>query len=112
MFHNRRRQRVAMPTFTATDAKDEFGRVLDTAVEEDAVAITRHGAPKAVLLAIDEYDALVVAGERTLDLFTSEFDELLARMQTPGARKGMADACNATPTRLGRSAVAAAKKRG
>ncbi|HVT61669.1 MAG TPA: hypothetical protein VHR45_25130 [Thermoanaerobaculia bacterium] len=40
MFHNRRGERVAMPTFTATDAKNEFGRALDTAVEKGAVAIT------------------------------------------------------------------------
>ncbi len=112
MSRNRRGERVAMPTFTATDAKNEFGRVLDTAVEQGAVAITRHNAPKAVLLAIDEYDALVAASERTLDTLTSEFDELLARMQTPRARQGMADAFNATPNRLGKAAVTAAKRRG
>jgi prevent-host-death family protein len=100
-----------MPTFTATQAKNEFGRVLDTAVEKGAVAITRRDAPKAVLLAVEEYDALVASGERMLDTLTTEFDEILARMQTPAARKGMADAFNATPTRLGRAAVAAAKKR-
>ena len=111
-FRNRRGERAAMPAFTATEAKNQFGRVLDTAIEKGAVAITRHDAPKAVLLAVDEYDALVAAGERTLDTLTAEFDELLARMQTPRARKGMADAFNATPTRLGRAAVAAAKKRG
>jgi antitoxin Phd len=112
MSHTRKGERVAMPTFTATDAKNHFGRVLDIAVEKGAVAITRHDSPKAVLIAIDEYDALVAAGERTLDTLTSEFDELLARMQTPKARKGMADAFNATPARLARSAVAAAKKGG
>jgi antitoxin Phd len=112
LFHHRKGQRVAMPTFTATEAKNEFGRVLDTAVEQGAVAITRYDAPQAVLLAIDEYDALVAAGERTLATLTSEFDKLLAPMQTPGARKGMADAFNATSSRLGRSAVAAAKQRG
>jgi len=101
-----------MPTFTATAAKNEFGRVLDIAVEKGAVAITRHDAPKAVLLSIDEFDALVAAGTRTLDTLTAEFDELLARMQTPTARKGMADAFDATPGRLGKAAVAAAKKRG
>jgi antitoxin Phd len=101
-----------MPTFTATEAKNEFGRVLDTAIEKGAVVITRHDAPKAVLLAVDEFDALVATGERTLDTLTTEFDELLARMQTPRARKGMAEAFNATPARLGRAAVAAAKKRG
>src|SRR5260370_39760588 len=112
MCSKRRGERVATPTFTATDAKNEFGRVPDTAGEKGAVAITRRDAPKAVLLSIDEFDALVAAGERTLDTLTAEFDELLARMQTPAARKGMADAFNATPVRLGRAAVTAAKKRG
>ncbi len=111
-FHTRRIERVTMPTFTATDAKNEFGRVLDTAVEKGAVVITRHDAPKAVLLSVDEFDALVSAGERTLDTLTAEFDQLLARMQTPRARKGMADAFNATPARLGKAAVTAAKRRG
>lgn len=101
-----------MPTFTATDAKNEFGRVLDTALQTGAVVITRHDAPKAVLLAVDEFDALVAAGARTLDTLSAEFDELLARMQTSTARQGMTDAFNATPARLGRAAVAAAKKRG
>jgi antitoxin Phd len=112
IFHQRRAERAEMPTFTATDAKNEFGRVLDTALEKGAVVITRHDAPKAVLLAVDEFDALVAAGERTLDTLAAEFDELLARMQTSTARQGMADAFNATPARLGRAAVAAAKKRG
>lgn len=111
-FHNRSGERVTMPTFTATAAKNEFGRVLDTAVEKGAVAITRHDAPKAVLLSIAEFDALVSAGGRALDTLTAEFDESLARMQTPRARKGMAEAFAATPARLGKAAVAAAKKRG
>ncbi|HKC24646.1 MAG TPA: type II toxin-antitoxin system Phd/YefM family antitoxin [Thermoanaerobaculia bacterium] len=110
-FHNRRGERVAMPTFTATDAKNEFGRVLDTAVEKGAVAITRRDAPRAVLLSIDEFDALVSAGGRTLDTLTAEFDQLLARMQTPKVRRAMAAAFDATPARLGGAAVAAAKKR-
>jgi antitoxin Phd len=112
IFYNRRGARVAMPTFTATDAKNEFGRVLDTAVETGAVAITRRDAPKAVLLSIEEFEVLAAAGERTLDTLAAEFDELLAEMQTRRAREGLAEAFNATPTRLGKSAVAAAKKRG
>jgi antitoxin Phd len=111
-FQNRRGERIAMTTFTATAAKNEFGRVLDTAVEKGAVAITRHDAPKAVLLSIDEFEALVAAGERALDTLTEEFDELFARMQSPRARKGMAEAFDATPARLGKAAVAAAKRRG
>jgi antitoxin Phd len=109
---HRRGEEVKMPTFTATTAKNKFGRVLDLAVEKGAVAITRHDTRKAVLLSVAEYDALVAAGGRTLDTLTAEFDQLLARMQTPAARKGMAEAFGAAPTRLGRAAVAAAKKRG
>ena len=101
-----------MPTFTATNAKNEFGRVLDAAVEKGAVAITRHDTPRAVLLSIEEFERLAAAGERTLDALSGEFDELFARMQTPKARKGMAEAFDAPPRRLGRAAVAAAKKRG
>jgi len=112
ILHHRRSELAAMPTFTATDAKNEFGRVLDTALQKGAVVITRHDAPKAVLLAVDEFDALVAAGARTLDTLSADFDELLARMQTSRARQGMTDAFNATPARLGRAAVAAAKKRG
>jgi len=112
IFHHGSSERVAMPRFTATDAKNEFGRVLDMALEQGAVLITRHDAPKAVLLAVDEFDALVAAGERTLDTLTADFDEILARMQTSTARRGMTDAFNATPAQLGRAAVAAAKKRG
>ena len=51
------------------------------------------------------------ASARVLDVLAGEFDEQLARMQTPRARKGMAAAFSATPGRLGRAAVAAAKKR-
>src|SRR5258706_13660791 len=109
-FHNRRGERVAMPTFTATAAKNQFGRVLDTAVEQGAVAITRRDAPRAVLLSIEKYEALASAGERTLDGLTAEFDAQLARMQTPKARKGMTEAFAATPSRLGRAAFPGAKK--
>ncbi len=101
-----------MPTFTATAAKNEFGRVLDIAIEKGAVAITRHDARKAVVLSNEEFEALVTARERMLDTLSAEFDDLLAAMQTPRARKAMADAFGASPARLGKTAVAAAKRRG
>jgi len=98
-----------MPTFTATTAKNEFGRVLDTAVQKGAVAITRHDAPKAVLLSIEAYEALVARGGAALDALTTEFDALLDAMQTPGRRRAMANAFAATPERIGKAAVAAAR---
>jgi prevent-host-death family protein len=98
-------------TFTATDAKNEFGQVLETALRDGAVVITKHDAPKAVLLSLDEFNALA-GGQRRLDALTGEFDALLDKLQTAGARRGMKAAFDASPGELGRAAVAAARKRG
>jgi antitoxin Phd len=112
-FRNRRGEEVAVSSVTATDAKNEFGRVLETAIQEGAVAITRHEAPKAVLLSVDAYNALVEARDSALDTLSGEFDSLLASMQTPAARAGMKAAFDASPAALGAAAVkAAARKRG
>ncbi|HAM56661.1 MAG TPA: prevent-host-death family protein [Candidatus Rokubacteria bacterium] len=111
-FRNRRGEQVEIPSFTATDAKNEFGRVLETAIQKGVVAITRHDAPKAVLLSLDEFNALVGAASSKLDTLSGEFDALLARMQGPKARAGMKAAFAASPAQLGKAAVAAARKRG
>jgi len=110
--HNRRGERVAASSITATDAKNEFGRVLEMVIQGGMVVITKHDAPKAVLLSVDEFNTLSLATERKLDTLSGEFDALLARMQTPKARAGMKGAFDASPKQLGRAAVAAARKRG
>ena len=111
-FRNRRGERMAAASVTATDAKREFGRLLEMVLQGGRVVITKHKAPKAVLLSLDEFDALANAKERELDSLSGEFDALLDRMQTPKARAGMKAAFGASPKRLGRAAVAAARKRG
>ncbi len=99
-------------SYTATEAKNEFGRVLEEALQGAIVVITRHDAPKAVLLSIDSFNALKQAPQVRLDTLSSEFDALLARMQTAQARAGMQRAFHASPNRLGKAALAAARKRG
>lgn len=111
-FRNRRGERVEAASFTATDAKKQFARVLELVLQGGAVVITKHDAPKAVLLSVDEFTALTRATEGTLDTLSAEFDALLARMQTPRARAGMKAAFAASPRELGKAAVAAARKRG
>jgi prevent-host-death family protein len=96
---------------TATDAKNEFGRVLETALRTGLVVITKHDAPKAVLLSIDEYRALQNPETRRLDTLRAEFDALLDRMQTRKGRAGMRAAFDATPRQLGKAAVAATRRR-
>jgi len=111
-FRNRRGETVDTSSVTATDAKKEFARMLEMVIQGGVVVITKHDAPKAVLLSVDEFNALAHAPSLKLDALSGQFDALLARMQTPKARAGMKAAFAASPKQLGRAAVAAARRRG
>jgi prevent-host-death family protein len=110
-FRNSRGELVDIPSVAATRLKNEFGTVLDEAVRSGAVAITRHETPKAVLISFEEFRALIRDRAASLEDLSGEYDVLLARMQTPAAKQGMADAFEAGPAELGRAAVKAARKR-
>ena len=108
-FRNSRGDFVDVPLIAATRVKNEFGMVLEQALRGGAVAITRHDMPKAVLMSYDEFQALIRDRTPSLNDLRAEYDGLLSNMQTPKARKGMADAFNATPKTLGKAAVKAAR---
>jgi antitoxin Phd len=110
--HPYRSERPEALSVSATDAKNEFGRILEKAIQGRTVLITKHDAPKAVLISVDEFNALTRAGRVDLDALSGEFDQLLAGMQTPASRAGMKAAFDASPRRLGQAAVRAARKRG
>jgi antitoxin Phd len=109
-FRNSQGALVDIAEVPATRAKNEFGAILERATHGGAVAITRHDTPKAVLLAYDEFEFLIKLRSRSLDNLGAEFEGLLAHMQTPKAKKGMQTAFNASPAKLGRAAVKAARK--
>lgn len=111
LFRNRRGDRIDPASFSATEAKNQFARALDIVSHGGLVVITKHDAPKAVLVSVDDFNALASASTRTLDTLSEQFDAMLARMQTPKARAGMRTAFNASPEELGKAAVAAARKR-
>jgi antitoxin Phd len=96
----------------ASNAKSEFGRILEMAIRGRAVVITRHGAAKAVLISVENFNALSGTADARLDTLHREFDAMLARMQTTKARRGMKTAFAASGQQLGRAAVAAARRRG
>jgi antitoxin Phd len=98
--------------FTATQAKNEFGRVLEMVLQGGAVVITKHDAPKAIVISMDEFNKFSHSRELTLNALSKEFDALLARMQSPKARRSMKAAFAASPEELGKAAVIAARKRG
>jgi prevent-host-death family protein len=109
-FRNSHGELIDISTVAATKVKNEFGTILEKTMHSGAVAITRHDRPKAVLLSFAEFESLVKERGRSLDDLNEEFDGLLARMQTPRARKGVDVAFNASPEELGRAAVTVAKK--
>lgn len=107
----RRREPMQSVAISATEAKNEFGRILETVIQGGKVVITKHDSPKAVLISMDEFNALSNTHRAELELLSEEFDGLLARMQTAAARAGMNAAFHATPKQLGKAAVAATRKR-
>ena len=109
-FRNRLGDLVEIPSVPATMMKNQFASVLDQAVRGNPVAITRHDTPRAILISIEEFEALTGDRSRSLDALATQFDGLLASMQTPAAKKRMSAAFNASPQALGRAAVKAARK--
>lgn len=97
---------------TATDAKNQFGRVLDRVARGQIVTITKHDAPTAVVMSFDDYTELTERAGKTLDTLSAEFDAVADRMQTPKHKTGMRAAFDASPVALGKAAVAAARRRG
>lgn len=110
-FRNSRGEDLDLPAFKATDAKNAFGRVLETALRKGAIVITKHEDPKAVLLSWEEFEALASTRSGQLAALSGEFDAALERMQAPRARKAMRDAFAASPDQLGKAAVATARRR-
>lgn len=108
-FRNSLGDLVDVPAVAATRLKNEFGAVLEQALRGGAVAITRHETPRAVLVSYDEFQALVRDRAPSLHDLHADYDVLIARMQTPAAKRGMAAAFDATPAQLGRAAVKAAR---
>jgi prevent-host-death family protein len=90
----------------ATQAKNRFGEILQTARDLGPVFIERHGQAQAVVLSIDTYNKLISnersAQERELDYWTREFQSLHARMQTPEARQAVDALFSATDAELNR----------
>jgi len=109
-FRNKLGELVDIQSVPATQLKNQFASVLDRAVRGGPVAITKHNSARAILISVEEFEALVAERARSLDALGSQFDGLLARMQKPAAKKGMHAAFNASPQALGRAAVKAARK--
>ncbi len=106
---DRRQEAIAsLPAVTASDLKNNFGEVSAQALK-GPLAITRHQRAEFVLLPVDQYLELQQARTAPLDALTSQFDAMVARMNTPAAKRGVAKLFQASPAGLGKAAVKAAR---
>lgn len=103
--------RSGRTTVPATQAKNRFGEILQTARDSGPVFIERHGQAQAVVLGIEAYNKLTAnersSQERELDYWTREFDALHARMQTRNARRAVDALFAATDAELNRRSTRA-----
>ena len=96
----------------ATKVKNHMGQVLDKVMQGEIVLITRHETPKAAVIPMAEFERLSrMTGDR-LEALSRKYDAMLARMQTPVARKRMRAAFDASPKQLAQAALLFARKRG
>ena len=105
--------RVAeMPAISATELKNATADVFEQVAARRAVAITRHDKPRAVLLSVEQYEALT--GQQNPDWLAKLHDEyrgLLDRMQGPKQRAAAEKLFKATPEELGEAALWAARQK-
>lgn len=102
----------ALESVSATEAKNNFGSVLDRVIARGRLAITKHDEVRAVVLSLPEYQALLAKQREPLAALTAEFEGLLERMQTPGAQGAGRALFEASPAQLGRAAVSSGRRRG
>lgn len=107
---NKRGETIDAPEYTASEAKHRFGQLLDTALREGPVTITRQHKPAAVLISIEAYRALTQAEDRALAALSAEFDRRYAAMQAPRAAAAMQRAFDTPAAELGAFASASLKK--
>ncbi|HEY4242798.1 MAG TPA: type II toxin-antitoxin system prevent-host-death family antitoxin [Kofleriaceae bacterium] len=98
---------------SSTDAKNELASILDT-VGQGPVYITKHDAPRAVVLAYDDYERLTVpdmaTDPRLADVY-ADLEQMFADMQTPAHRAAWQGLMDATPDQLGEAWATHGKRR-
>jgi antitoxin Phd len=94
-------------TVSSTEAQNALGDLLDRVGKGARVVVTRYNRRQAVILSAEEYDTLRAEEEVDLSTLEREFDQLVARMQTPKHRGAVEALFRLSGEELGKAAVIA-----
>jgi prevent-host-death family protein len=100
-----------METVTATQLKNSTADVLERVRTHNAVAITRHEKPSAVLLSWEQYSQLKGGEPEWLGELYDEYYAVLEEMQSPEQKAAAERLFQATPEELGAAAVRGAMRK-
>ncbi len=73
------------------------------------MAITRHDKPRAVMVSIEDFEAILATRSNALQELKADYEQMLQDMQKPEQRAGMQKAFHASPAELGAAALKAAQ---
>ena len=94
---------------TSTEAQNEVWSLIDSVKGDRVIVITRHNAPRAVLMSYDRFDALAGSDVALLSTLTKKYDAMLEKMQTPEVRSATRRVFAASPEEVRLAAIAAAR---
>lgn len=89
---------------SASVLKNKFSEVVRLA-SSGPLAVSRHNRREFVILTAGQYEELQQSRRAPLESLTAEFDQMVARMNTPKARRAAAALFSAGPKALGKAAV-------
>ena len=89
---------------TASVLKNKFSEVARLA-SSGPLAVSRHNRREFVILTAGQYEELQQSRRAPLEGLTAEFDQMVAKMNTPKAKRATAALFSASPKALGKAAV-------
>lgn len=100
----------ALPDISASDLKNKFSEVARLAAREP-VAVTRHNRREYVILTASQYEEFQQSRLAPLEALAADFDQMVARMNTPKDRVARANFFKASAVKPSTSLAKAKKQR-
>lgn len=93
-----------LPEITASELKNKFSEVARLTARAP-LAVSRHNRREFVILTTAQYEELQQSRRAPLENLAAEFDQMVARMNTPKAKRATASLFAASGKALGKAAV-------